>query len=1130
VSNSSVLGVSSCHICAAENPLTNKFCGGCGTQLPDTCPSCGSEIPAGNNFCGNCGFDARNTDQPSAVTTPVSEKNQPAVRDGAPAREAALAREGAAERRHLTVMFCDLADSTELSGQLDPEDLRDVIAAYQSAAAAQIEKWGGYIARYMGDGILVYFGYPQAHEDDPERAVHAGLDIIAKVNHLDVRPDLALHVRIGVATGVVVAGDIIGEGASEERVVLGVTPNLAARLQSLAEYDTVVISDRTHRLTGGFFDYEDLGPHQLKGIKDPENAWRVTGTSQTTSRFEATTEAGLSPLVGREEEISLLLGRWRQCKSGEGQVVMLSGEAGVGKSRIVEAFCRRIENEDHGTITLSCSPFHSNTALYPIIGCLERVMNIERQDPAALRLQKLDDFVSACGLETDDIVPFVASVMIEGATLPEEHLGGTPEQQRRLVWDALLSLLEAQTRQRPLIMIGEDIHWIDPSTQEFCSLLIERLRDLALLLVLSTRPEYQAPWLGHPHVTTFTLNRLSRSDSEALIRGIAGAGLPDNVLNQIIERTDGVPLFAEELTKTVLESGSLELFEGNYRLAGKMQGIEIPGSLHDSLMARLDRMAPVKEVAQIAAVIGRQFDEDILAEVCQLDLESLRAAVEQLIEADLIVRQSLPPSATFQFKHALVQDTAYESLLKATRQRYHLDVAKALAARRDGHDQVGHDQVPAEILAHHYSEAQAPEQAVPLWKEAANRAGERWANAEAVGHLERGLEMTASMPQSPKRTALELPLLLDLIAGLRILDRYPDALEALEKAEVAATTVNDDEALAHIHYMRGNIYFPMGNLDGCLHEHEQAQQFARKAASPAMEARALSGLGDAWFMRGHLITAHDSFQACLAVVEQHGLTQIEPVNRAMYGHSKLYLLELDEALKNAMMAAELAVKAGNVRAEMVARGSSGGKILFDRGEYQEARKQLGLALDIAAKIGARRFEPVNLAVLTQIELVEGNRAKAVDMARKAVAISRETGIRFAGPLAMGALAMATDSEEERRLAISEGMAVLEQGCVGHSHIWFYRNAMDALLAAENWEGAEAIADAAEEYISPQPIPWMNIIIRRARVMASMGRGQVDDQTISEARQVLDDAQEKGFIAIIPGLKAALSRAAPSKHQ
>jgi class 3 adenylate cyclase/tetratricopeptide (TPR) repeat protein len=1122
VSISSVNIVSNCPNCAAENPLTNKFCGDCGSRLPDACPSCGNEIPSDNKFCGNCGFDVRKADQLPAANISASEKSQP------PAREAVPASEGTAERRHLTVMFCDLADSTELSGQLDPEDLRDVIGAYQTAAAAQIEKWGGYIARYMGDGILVYFGYPQAHEDDPERAVHAGLDIIANVNQLNVRPGLALHVRIGVATGVVVAGDIIGEGSSEERVVLGVTPNLAARLQSLAEYDTVVISDRTHRLTAGFFDYEDLGPQKLKGINDSENAWRVTGISQTTSRFEATTEAGLSPLVGREEEISLLMGRWRQAKAGEGQVVMLSGEAGVGKSRIVEAFNRRIENEDYGTITLSCSPFHSNTALYPIIGCLQRVMGIKRQDPAAVRRQKLSDFASACGLEPDSIVPFVASVMIEGESLPEEYQGGTPEQQRRLVWDALLALLEAQTRQRPLIMIGEDIHWIDPSTQEFCSLLIERLRELRLMLVLSTRPEYQAPWLGHPHVTTFTLNRLSRSDSEALIRGIAGAGVPDKVLNQIIERTDGVPLFIEELTKTVLESGSLELVDGNYRLAGRMQSIEIPASLHDSLMARLDRMAPVKEVAQIAAVIGRQFDEDILAEVCHLDLEDLRAAMEQLIEADLIVRRSLPPAATFQFKHALVQDTAYESLLKATRQRYHLDVAKALAARREGYDQAGHnhgshDQVPAEILAHHYSEAQAPEQAVPLWKEAADRAGERWASAEAVGHLESGLEMTASMDQSPERTALELPLLLDLIAGLRILDRYPDALEALEKAEVAATTVNDDEALAHIHYMRGNIYFPMGNLDGCLHEHEQAQQFARKAASPAMEARALSGLGDAWFMRGHLITAHDSFQACLAVVEEHGLAQIEPVNRAMYGHSKLYLLELDEALKNAMMAAELAVKAGNVRAEMVARGSSGGKILFDKGEYQEARKQLELALDIAAKIGARRFEPVNLAVLTQIELVEGNRAKAVDMARKAVVISRETGIRFAGPLAMGALALATDDEEERRQAISEGMAVLGEGCVGHSHIWFYRNAMDALLEAENWEGAEAIADAAQEYISPQPIPWMSIIIRRARLMAAMGRGQVDDQILSQARQVLDEAQEKGFIAIIPGLKAALAR-------
>ena len=1111
MSDDGTASVVNCPSCAFENPSANRFCGGCGTRLPDACPSCGNEIVGGNNFCGNCGFDIR-TSATSEASAPPPVVSRPQV------KESPALSDSAAERRHLTVMFCDLADSTELSGQLDPEDLRDVIAAYQSAAASVIEKWNGYIARYMGDGILVYFGYPRAHEDDPERAVHAGLDIVARIKALKVRPGLDLHVRIGVATGLVVAGDLIGSGASEERVVLGVTPNLAARLQGLAEYDSVVISDGTHRLVGGFFDYEDLGRQNLKGIAAPENAWRVTAISQTTSRFEATTEAGLSALVGRQEEIGLLQGRWRQAKSGEGQVVMLSGEAGVGKSRIVEAFMRSVEDEDQARITLSCSPFHKNSALYPIIGCLERVMGIVRSDSATERLEKLTQFVAATELDPDGIVPFVATVMIDGATLPVEYSGGTPEEQRRRVWDALLALLEAQTKIHPLIMIGEDIHWIDPSTQEFCSLLIERLRDLRLLLVLSTRPEYQAPGLGHPHVTTFTLNRLSRSDSEALIAGIAGeAKLPTSVLNQIVERTDGVPLFIEELTKTVLESGSLEIVDGKYELAGKMQGIEIPASLHDSLMARLDRMAPVKEVAQIAAVVGRQFDEDVLADVCKLDIDDLRLALEQLIDADLIVRRSLPPSATFQFKHALVQDTAYESLLKATRQRYHLDIANALAARstRD-------DPVPTEILAHHYSEARSAEKAVPLWKEAAEKAAERWASAEAVGHLERGLELMPLMPDAEQRAKLELPLLLDLVAGLRILDRYPDALKALELAETDATASANDEALAEIHYMRGNIYFPMGNIDGCLNEHEMAQQFARKASSPAMEARALSGLGDAWFMRGHLITAHDSFKACLDVVEQHGLKQIEPVNRAMYSHSLLYLLEMDKALENVTLAARLAVENGNDRAEMVARGSCAGKILFDMGDYDASRKEVETALDIATRIGARRFEPVNLAILTQIELVGDNRSKAIEHARKAVEISRETGILFAGPLAMGALALATDNDEERRMAITEGMAVLEQGCVGHSHIWFYRNAMDALLQGGNLDGADAIAEAAEEYISEQPIPWMSLIIRRARVLAELGRGHRTEENMAEAQAVLDEAREQGFNAVTPALEQALA--------
>jgi class 3 adenylate cyclase/tetratricopeptide (TPR) repeat protein len=1009
-------------------------------------------------------------------------------------------------------MFCDLADSTELSGQLDPEDLREVITAYQKAASAEIEKWDGFVARYMGDGILAYFGYPAAHEDDPERAVHAGLDIVARIRELDVRAGLELHVRIGVATGVVVAGDIIGKGASEERAVLGVTPNLAARLQGLAARNTVVISDNTRRLTGGFFNYEDLGPHTLKGIEGTENAWRVMSVSDTRSRFEAAAEMRLSPLVGREEEISLLSGRWRQAVAGEGQVVMLSGEAGVGKSRIVEAFRQRISDDEHGTIMLSCSPFHKNTALYPIIGCLERVMGMDRQDNADQRLIRLTAFVETSGLEISEVVPFVASVLIEGATLPAEHTGGTPEQQRRLVWDALLALLAAQTKRHPLIMIGEDFHWIDPSTEEFCNLLIERLRDLRLMLLISARPEYQPPWLGHPHVTTLALNRLSRADSDALINGVLdGVALPPDVRQQIVDRTDGVPLFIEELTRTVLESGALVLVDGKYELAGKMQEVEIPASLHDSLMARLDRMASVKEVARMAAVIGREFDEDLLSEVSGLELGELRGALEKLVEADLIVRRSLPPAATFQFRHALVQDTASESLLKATRQRYNLDIANALASRQS-EDQ----QVPAEILAHHYSEARVPEKAIPLWKQAADHASKAWATAEAVGHLERALGLVQELADPVEKSGQELPLLQEYIAALRILDRYPEALKALDQAEEIAASAADNESLAHIHYMRGNIHFPMGDIDGCLEEHQAAQQFARLAASPEMEARAFSGLGDAWFMRGQLATARDRFHDCLEIVERHGLKEIEPVNRAMYAHAQLYMLQMDEARENVLAAIEQARAGKNIRAEMVARGSCAGKIFFDCGEYAEARRQSDLAIEIAGRIGNRRFEVVNMAIVAQIDMVDGDRARAMETARQAVAISRKTGIRFAGPLAMGALALATDSEEERREVISEGMAVLDQGCVGHNYLWFYRNAMEALLVAGNNQGALSIAEAAEEYTSAQPLPWMELLVRRTRVLAALAEGHNDDATLAEARNIFGLAAEKGFVSL-PGL-------------
>ncbi|MBT3885727.1 MAG: AAA family ATPase [Rhodospirillaceae bacterium] len=1055
-----------CPNCLAENATDNKFCGQCGTPLPEGCPECGAENPDGNKFCGQCG-------------TPLGIGDVASSAPPAPSPPPSKAGEQGAERRHLTVMFCDLANSTALSEQFDPEDLKDVISEFQKMCAAEIETFGGYIARYMGDGILVYFGYPTATENDPERSVRAGLRIAAGIAALEPRPGLRLHVRVGIATGSVVAGEIIGEGASEEHAVLGVTPNLAARLQSLAPLDGVVISDATHRLSAGFFEFDDLGLHPLKGIAEPQQAWQAIGENFAASRFEAASRRGLTPMVGRGEEIALLQNRWRQSVAGEGQVVILSGEAGVGKSRIVDGFRQDLVGVDHGFIYLACTPFHSNSALYPVIDCLERVLGIEKDDDAGTRAAKLDGFISELELDASALTPYIGPLLFEPIddrhAAPDEN----PEERKRRLFEALLTILAVQTGRRPLLMIAEDIHWVDPSTEEFLGALIDRTRDLKLFLLMASRPEYVVPWSGQPHVTTLALNRLGRSDSADLINRVTGGkALPAEVMEQIVLKTDGVPLFVEELTKTVLESGLVVEDGDQYRLDGPLTALAIPESLQDSLMARLDRLSPVKEVAQLASVIGRAFDEELLAAISFQSAAELRASLATLVDAEMIYQRSLPPTARYEFKHAMVQDVAYESLLKSTRQTFHKRVAETLES-----------QFPAkaaaepEIIGHHFTEAGMAGRAIPCWREAAARALQTWASLEAVNHLIKALDLLGGLDADAEAGADEVQMLIDLVSALRILDRYDEALSYLDRAEAAATAAGQIEQLSLIHYYRGNIYFPLGNIDGCLQEHSQAREFAHQAGSPEKEARALSGLGDAYYLRGQMITANKMFDECVTIIREHDLTVIEPVNLSMRGHTALYMDRIQEGLEDVGAAAERAAMSGNRRAEMVARGSCAGKLQFDNQDYAGAKKSCARALDLARQLGARRFEPINQVLLAKVALIEGNRAEAIRIAEEAVETCRETGFNFAGPMALGALAVVTDDADVRARALLEGMQTLQQDCVSHCYLWFYRDALEVAVMDEDWPAVETYAKAAETYTEVEPLPWMDRLIAAARAAA-----------------------------------------------
>jgi predicted ATPase/class 3 adenylate cyclase len=768
-----------------------------------------------------------------------------------------------AERRQLTLLFCDLVGSTALSTRLDPEDLREVLAEYHRVVAEIVRRFDGFVAKYMGDGVLIYFGYPQAHEDDAERAVRAGLGVADAIASIDVK-STKLQARIGIATGLVVVGDLIGEGSAQEQSVVGETPNIAARLQSLADPGAVVIGAATRQLVGDLFEYRDLGMIEMKGITAPVRAWQVLHSSVVPSRFEALRGSALTPLIGRDEEIDLLLRRWARAKAGDGQVVLISGESGLGKSRITAALAERLHGEPHIRLRYFCSPYHQDSALYPFIDQLGRASGFTREDSSISRLEKLEALLARAAPAEED-VEFLADLL----SLPASGRHPLPvlslQRKKERTLEALLRQVEGLARRQPVVIVFEDAHWVDPTSRELLELAVDRVRSLPVLLVVTFRPEFRPPWTGQPQVSTVTLNRLDRRDQATLVAQIArGKALPDQIVSQIVERTDGVPLFVEELTKSVLESGLMREEADRYSLDGALPTFAIPTSLNDSLMARVDRLAPARHVAQVGAAIGREFSYKLVRAVSRLPDDQLKGSLERLVASELVSQRGIPPDAVYIFKHALVQDAAYGSLLRGRRQALHLQVAVEFE-RNEGSSAT----IEPELLAHHFAAAGVADRAIDYHLQAAELAMTRGALAEMVSHLRRGLSLLSGLPNSRETRRREL--LLHVALGRGLIDEVGSASEqghaAFERARVLCLELDDTELLRPILYGLQMYHFTRAEPAVVIRYAREILELGQRTGSRQTILTGERVGGSAYLLLGRFAEARAAYEHLLALYE-----------------------------------------------------------------------------------------------------------------------------------------------------------------------------------------------------------------------------------------------------------------------
>jgi predicted ATPase/class 3 adenylate cyclase len=947
---------------------------------------------------------------------PSVSSPQPPASSPQPSNARRQTLDASGERRQLTVMFIDLVGSTTLSQQLDPEDYHGRVVAYQAACRQVIARYKGYVAQYLGDGVLVYFGYPAAHEDDAVRAVRSGLEIVTAVGQLAYTPPL--QVRIGIHTGPVVVGEI-GAGEHTERLALGETPNIAARVQGTANPDDVVISAATYRLVEGLFECKDRGQPELKGVATPLTLYRVSKESEAHSRFEVVVRKGLTPLIGREHEYGLLRERWQRVKDGAGQVVLLSGEPGIGKSRLMQEFKERLAHEGVTRIEFHCSPYHQNSALYPIIDHLQRLLQFAREDTSTVKLEKLQHTLSHYRFPEADTVPLLAALLSLPHPEGSPPLSGSPQKQKEKTQAALVAWLVEEAEKAAVYCTWEDLHWADPSTLEVLDLIIDQVPTVRLYVLLTFRPEFTSPWGNRSHLSQLTLSRLGPQQVEAMVERVTdGKALPVDVLQQIVSKTDGVPLFVEELTKSVLES------IGAHSRA-PLQALAIPATLQDSLMTRLDRLGTAKEIAQLGATIGRDFSYELLHLVSPVNEESLQQGLKQLVEAELVYQRGLLPQAQYLFKHALVQDTAYQSLLKSKRQQYHQQIAHILEAQF-----LDTKERQPELLAHHYTEAGLIEQAIPYWQQAGQKAVARSANVEAVAHLTRGLEVLKTLPDTPERVQQELTLQLVLSNALFAVKGYaaPDVEKAMTRARELCQQLGETPQLFPVLWRLVVFYFNRGEVRTAHELAEQMMRLAQSVQDQYLLSWAHKALGWTWYFLGELTSTRMHAEQAIALYDPQkhppSIVGMEDPRLDCLSYAAWTLWQLgypDQALTKSQEAVALAKGLSRPFSLALALGFAAWFHSFRRAE-QLAREQAEAVITLSTEQGFPYWLANGTMVRGGALTEQGEVEEGIAQIQKGLAAFRSIGAEVGRIWSLAMLAEAHGKVGQ----VGEGLAVLAE--------------------------------------------------------------------------------------------------------